>query len=62
ESGNGGKLELRRVFAHEKPQELDECPTSGAHFSVSADEDIDCQSVIAGKPAPTLKTAFHYIN
>ncbi|WP_218193713.1 hypothetical protein, partial [Pseudomonas gelidaquae] len=31
--GNGGKLELRRVFAHEKPQELDECPTSGAHFN-----------------------------
>uniref|UniRef100_UPI0021E26DEA hypothetical protein n=1 Tax=Pseudomonas sp. AU10 TaxID=882697 RepID=UPI0021E26DEA len=32
ESGNGGKLELRRVFAHEKPQELDECPTPEAHF------------------------------
>nr|MCV2231204.1 hypothetical protein [Pseudomonas sp. AU10] len=50
----GGKLELRRVFAHEKPQELDECPTSGAHFIgwLCLTHRGAC---IAGKPAPTEK-------
>uniref|UniRef100_UPI0021E30E93 hypothetical protein n=1 Tax=Pseudomonas sp. AU10 TaxID=882697 RepID=UPI0021E30E93 len=48
-----GKLELRRVFAHEKPQELDECPTSGAHF-ITLVPLIHRVACIAGKPAPTF--------
>ncbi|WP_218193673.1 hypothetical protein, partial [Pseudomonas gelidaquae] len=46
--------ELRRVFAHEKPQELDECPTSGAHFSVSVTD------VLADTPSSRASPLPHF--